>query len=91
MIALLATIGEPNMVNFLTSSGWRAKRALCTAASVRRASCRAAARVVHFTMIAWTSAPYAVGMSRISESGAPIEGVYGPKDVQHLDPVTDLG
>src|SRR5580658_3694669 len=30
-------------------------------------------------------------MSRISESGAPIEGVYGPKDVQNLDPVTDLG
>src|ERR1700744_182825 len=30
-------------------------------------------------------------MSRISESGRPIEGVYGPKNVQHLDPVTDLG
>jgi len=30
-------------------------------------------------------------MSRISESGAPIEGVYGPKDVVGLDPVTDLG
>src|SRR5215469_1850156 len=30
-------------------------------------------------------------MSRMSESGAPIEGVYGPKDVQNLDPVTDLG
>jgi methylmalonyl-CoA mutase, N-terminal domain len=30
-------------------------------------------------------------MSRISESGAPIEGVYRPKDVANLDPVTDLG
>ena len=30
-------------------------------------------------------------MSRTSESGAPIEGVYGPKDVQNLDPVTELG
>jgi methylmalonyl-CoA mutase, N-terminal domain len=30
-------------------------------------------------------------MSRISESGTPIEGVYGPKDVQNLDPVRDLG
>jgi methylmalonyl-CoA mutase, N-terminal domain len=30
-------------------------------------------------------------MSRISESGTPIEGVYGPKDVQDLDPSTDLG
>jgi methylmalonyl-CoA mutase, N-terminal domain len=30
-------------------------------------------------------------MSRISESGLPIEGVYGPKDIQNLDPVTDLG
>src|SRR5580692_3779248 len=30
-------------------------------------------------------------MSRTSESGAPIEGVYGPKDVAGLDPVTDLG
>ena len=30
-------------------------------------------------------------MSRISESGAPIEGVYGPKDVAGLDPATDLG
>src|SRR6516164_1718036 len=30
-------------------------------------------------------------MSRISESGAPIEGVYGPKDVAGVDPVTDLG
>src|SRR5271165_3922265 len=30
-------------------------------------------------------------MSRISESGAPIEGVYGPKDVVGLDPTTDLG
>ncbi len=30
-------------------------------------------------------------MSRISESGTPIEGVYGPKDVQNLDPVADLG
>src|SRR5499425_1800601 len=30
-------------------------------------------------------------MSRMSESGAPIEGVYGPKDVQNLDPVTELG
>ncbi len=27
----------------------------------------------------------------MSESGAPIEGVYGPKDVIGLDPVTDLG
>ncbi|HEY2508369.1 MAG TPA: methylmalonyl-CoA mutase family protein [Streptosporangiaceae bacterium] len=30
-------------------------------------------------------------MARMSESGIPIEGVYGPKDVQNLDPVTDLG
>ena len=30
-------------------------------------------------------------MSRMSESGAPIRGVYGPKDVQGLDPATDLG
>src|ERR1700722_8721454 len=30
-------------------------------------------------------------MSRNSESGAPIEGVYRPKDVAGLDPVTDLG
>src|ERR1700721_4081806 len=30
-------------------------------------------------------------MSRISESGAPIEGVYGPKDVAGLEPATDLG
>jgi methylmalonyl-CoA mutase, N-terminal domain len=30
-------------------------------------------------------------MSRKSESGTPIEGVYGPKDVQSLDPVADLG
>jgi methylmalonyl-CoA mutase, N-terminal domain len=30
-------------------------------------------------------------MSRLSESGAPIEGVYGPKDVAGLDPTTDLG
>ena len=30
-------------------------------------------------------------MSRISESGAPIEGVYGPKDVAGLDPAADLG
>ena len=30
-------------------------------------------------------------MSRMSESGAPIESVYGPKDVQNFDPVTDLG
>jgi methylmalonyl-CoA mutase, N-terminal domain len=30
-------------------------------------------------------------MSRISESGAPIETVYGPKDVQDLDPAADLG
>jgi len=30
-------------------------------------------------------------MSRISESGRPIEGVYGPKNVQNLDPETDLG
>jgi methylmalonyl-CoA mutase, N-terminal domain len=30
-------------------------------------------------------------MSRISESGTPIEGVYGPKDVQNLDPAADLG
>ncbi len=30
-------------------------------------------------------------MSRMSESGAPIESVYGPKDVQDFDPVTDLG
>jgi methylmalonyl-CoA mutase, N-terminal domain len=30
-------------------------------------------------------------MSRISESGAPIESVYEPKNVQGLDPATDLG
>src|SRR5262245_45117041 len=30
-------------------------------------------------------------MSRISESGRPIEGVYGPKAVQNLDPEADLG
>jgi methylmalonyl-CoA mutase, N-terminal domain len=30
-------------------------------------------------------------MSRSSESGAPIEGVYGPKDVLGLDPAADLG
>ena len=30
-------------------------------------------------------------MSRISESGTPIEGVYGPKDLQNFDPATDLG
>jgi methylmalonyl-CoA mutase N-terminal domain/subunit len=29
-------------------------------------------------------------MSRISESGRPIEAVYGPKDVQNLDPEADL-
>jgi methylmalonyl-CoA mutase, N-terminal domain len=30
-------------------------------------------------------------MSRISESGSPIESVYEPKNVQGLDPATDLG
>jgi methylmalonyl-CoA mutase, N-terminal domain len=30
-------------------------------------------------------------MSRISESGTPIESVYEPKDVQSLDPAVDLG
>jgi methylmalonyl-CoA mutase, N-terminal domain len=30
-------------------------------------------------------------MSRISESGTPIEGVYGPKDLQNFDPAADLG
>jgi len=30
-------------------------------------------------------------MSRRSESGAPIEPVYGPKDIQNLDPAADLG
>jgi len=30
-------------------------------------------------------------MSRVSESGAPIESVYRPKDVLGVDPVTDLG
>jgi methylmalonyl-CoA mutase, N-terminal domain len=30
-------------------------------------------------------------MSRISESGRPIESVYRPKDVQNLDPEADLG
>src|SRR3984957_12243943 len=30
-------------------------------------------------------------MSRISESGSPIEPVYEPKNVQSLDPATDLG
>jgi methylmalonyl-CoA mutase, N-terminal domain len=29
-------------------------------------------------------------MSRISESGRPIESVYGPKNVQNLDPEADL-
>src|SRR5215475_9603525 len=32
-----------------------------------------------------------VDMSRSSESGMPIKGVYGPKDVQGLDPESDLG
>jgi methylmalonyl-CoA mutase N-terminal domain/subunit len=30
-------------------------------------------------------------MSRISESGTPIESVYEPKNVRDLDPATDLG
>ncbi len=30
-------------------------------------------------------------MSRKSESGTPIAGVYGPQDVQDLDPAADLG
>jgi methylmalonyl-CoA mutase, N-terminal domain len=30
-------------------------------------------------------------MSRISESGVPIEDVYRPKDVQSIDPAADLG
>jgi methylmalonyl-CoA mutase, N-terminal domain len=30
-------------------------------------------------------------MSRKSESGAPIEAVYGPKDLQDFDPAADLG
>jgi len=30
-------------------------------------------------------------MSRRLESGAPIEPVYGPKDIQNLDPAADLG
>src|SRR5215468_8392151 len=30
-------------------------------------------------------------MSRISESGRPIERVYGPKNVQNLDPEAELG
>ncbi|MGO8959834.1 MAG: methylmalonyl-CoA mutase [Streptosporangiaceae bacterium] len=30
-------------------------------------------------------------MSRKSESGAPIAGVYGPEDIQGLDPAVDLG
>src|SRR5580700_5965398 len=30
-------------------------------------------------------------MSGTSESGAPIEDIYGPKDVASLDPATDLG
>jgi methylmalonyl-CoA mutase N-terminal domain/subunit len=30
-------------------------------------------------------------MSRKSESGTPIEAVYGPKDLQNLDPAADLG
>jgi methylmalonyl-CoA mutase, N-terminal domain len=30
-------------------------------------------------------------MSRISESGLPVEAVYEPKNVQNLDPATDLG
>jgi methylmalonyl-CoA mutase N-terminal domain/subunit len=30
-------------------------------------------------------------MSRISESGAPIESVYGPKNVHNIDPDADLG
>src|SRR6516225_7721229 len=30
-------------------------------------------------------------MSRKSESGAPIKGVYGPKDVVDLDPAAELG
>jgi methylmalonyl-CoA mutase, N-terminal domain len=30
-------------------------------------------------------------MSRMSESGGPIQTVYGPQDVRNLDPATDLG
>ncbi len=30
-------------------------------------------------------------MSRMSESGEPIQPVYGPADVRNLDPATDLG
>src|SRR5580700_9029568 len=30
-------------------------------------------------------------MRRISESGIPIESVYGPKEIQNLDPEADLG
>jgi methylmalonyl-CoA mutase, N-terminal domain len=35
--------------------------------------------------------PYAWRMSRKSESGTPIKGVYEPKDVVDLDPATALG
>src|SRR5580700_5760691 len=35
--------------------------------------------------------PYPDLMSRQSESGTPIESVYGPKDTRDLDPEADLG
>jgi methylmalonyl-CoA mutase, N-terminal domain len=38
-----------------------------------------------------TSGPYSGVMSRLSESGTPIEAVYGPKDLRDLDPAADLG
>jgi methylmalonyl-CoA mutase, N-terminal domain len=47
--------------------------------------------VAHFTRAARSAAIYAGLMSRISESGTPIEDVYRPKDVQGLDPEADLG
>jgi methylmalonyl-CoA mutase, N-terminal domain len=47
--------------------------------------------VAHFTRAARSAAFYAGLMSRISESGTPIEDVYRPKDVQGLDPEADLG
>jgi methylmalonyl-CoA mutase, N-terminal domain len=47
--------------------------------------------VAHFTTAARSRAPYSGAMSRISESGTPIEDVYRPKDVQGLDPDADLG
>ncbi len=49
------------------------------------------AAVAQITRLPARAAPYPGSMSRVSESGLPIEGVYGPRDVRSLDPVADLG